>query len=338
MLVTTNLAMRRLRTVSLILSLSAVSLAQYNGPDLTPQFVKALTHRLKPADLALPLPKLKDKLNEIGSQDDLFQVGTEVIQPDQPMPVIARVQRSTKEIMAVLVNEDDDTGYKRTFWIGLLNGRVSARAIPPNSDTMVGPIHGIWRRKGKYLVGVGFDSYYHQPKWQDAEFFVLVDSAKGPKMIQRNHVDAAEAPFGFANATSFTLNCAVDGLFRTIGDRTGSESATSSQIWEFRDGRYVLTRTVTGDGELEAVDRLMTAVDKKQQQILLEMMPNAAKRRVYLKLLREALRKEATTISEVPHVTLESREHPGYGVDIDVVKTNTGWLVRNVRIKHFKED
>jgi hypothetical protein len=315
--------------------------AQSTGPDISASIVKVLIHRLKPSDLDFPTEKLRARLNIIGSDEELFQVaedGSDSESPAIPMPGLSKVSGSTREVMVVLEPTQRSDSPSLTYWIGVQHGLLNARAIPPNPDRMIGPTYGAWRRRGKYLVGVGYAAVYHSQKWADAEIFVFKDSKKGLGMEQRIHIEGCGVPFGFASISSLTIECRQTAKddYETI--QPGRQTLpTCEKVWMFRNGRYVLVRTTPNHDELWAIDRLMTAVSKKKITFVNAMIPNRLSQKIFLRRLQEALNHEAIHVDEYRRTTLSSRRYPGYGISIEIVKTNSGWSVRNVRTMHFSE-
>lgn len=318
-----------------LLGLSGLATAQPRGPDISPRIIDALKHDLKPEDLALSAAKLRAKLDAIGEAKDLFHVA-EDRSDSVPMPGLSKVGGSRSEVMAVLEPDNPSDSPRLTYWIGVVQGHIAARAIPPNPDDMIGPVYGVWRRRGKVLVGVGYDASYHSPKWIDAEIYGFTDTKSGPRMDQRLEIEGLGRPFGFVNATSLAIDCrqsAKNEYEMVIGRRNISPAC--NKIWEFRNGRYVLARTIPIHDELWAINRLLTAVAKHKQRILNAMIPNNERRKDILNRLQSAIDHEAFNFDEPGEATLVSKRFPGFGVDIELVNTKLGWVVRSVETKHL---
>ncbi len=317
--------------------LSGISSAQSIGPDVSPKIVYALTKRLKPADLDLPTAQLREKLNAIGEDSNLFQVAEDRSE-DVPMPGLSKVDGSQREAMAVLEPTGAADSPRLTYWIGVLHGRVGARAIPLNPDRMIGPVYGVWRRRGTHLVGVGHDAVYHSQKWMDAEIYVFKDTVKGPRMDQRIQIEGDGLPFGFVNGSSLTVECRQSAKEDYVTIQAGRLSLpTCEKTWEFQGGRYVLVRTTPNHDQLWAIDRLVTAVSQNNRAVLKAMVPDNSNRKAFLSRLRSTIDHEAINVDPSGEATLVSRRHPRYGVVIQLVKQKSGWVLRNVITKHLEK-
>ena len=320
-----------------LLGLAATASAQLDGPDVSPSIIKTLERHLKPTDLDLPVKKLRSKIDAIG---DFFEVAEdrEVEQSEVPMHGLSKVQGSSREVMAVLESTKRQYSPNFTYWIGVIRGKIAVKTIPKNKDDMIGPIYGDWRRRGKYLVGVGYNASYHSPAWADGELDVLTDTANGPKMIQRIGLGPRRLP-GFIDTASFTVDSCenTDDGFSVI-ETTRYIRPRCDKIYEFRNGRYFLARTVPTHDKTWAIDHLLTAVFQHRQNTINAMIPNATKRRLFQKRLQTALHQDADQYEESEGIaTVTSKSHPNFELDLEMKKTKSGWVLTNAEIEYVKD-